>query len=386
MPRLRFPGFEGEWERKTMRAECSFFSGGTPNSTDAALYNGTIPFIRSAEIDASETALYLSEKGLMSSSAKLVKVGDLLLAMYGANSGEVAISRMNGAINQAILCIRSTSLQPALIKYCLERDKTKITSRYLQGGQGNLSAEIIKELMFYFPQKCEQDKISRFISTIEERIAAQRRLVELLKKHKRGLINLLFKPAEHRGWKTVRLGDVGSFQKGAALSKADISNDGRPFILYGELYTTYGEIIKDVVRRTTAEVDLSYLSRSGDVIMPTSGETSEEIATASCVMSDGVILGGDLNIYRSEHIDGRFLAYVIRYIISRDISRIAQGVSVVHISASELKRISVSIPSSDQQMRIVSVLENYDDRITMANEILKKMEAAKHGLLQQLFV
>ena len=158
----------------------------------------------------------------------------------------------------------------------------------------------------------------------------------------------MFKPAEYRGWKSVRLGDVGTFQKGAALSKADISNDGRPFILYGELYTTYGEIIKDVVRRTIAEVDASYLSRSGDVIIPTSGETAEEIATASCVMSDGVILGGDLNIYRSEHIDGRFLAYAIRYIISRDISRKAQGVSVVHISATELKRISVSIPSKDR--------------------------------------
>ena len=92
-PRLRFPGFEGAWKHRTMSVECSFFSGGTPNSTDAELYNGTIPFIRSAEIDATETALYLSEKGLTCSSSKLVEVGDLLLAMYGANSGDVAISK-----------------------------------------------------------------------------------------------------------------------------------------------------------------------------------------------------------------------------------------------------------------------------------------------------
>ena len=200
------------------------------------------------------------------------------------------------------------------------------------------------------------------------------------------MINHLFKPIEHKGWQSVRLGDVGTFQKGAPLSKADISDNGKPFILYGELYTTYGEIIRDVVRKTTAEVECSYLSRTGDIIIPTSGETAEEIATASCVMSDGVILGGDLNIYRSKSIDGRFLAYAVRHVISRAISRIAQGVSVVHISATELKRISVSIPSRDEQMRIVSVLENYDDRIRHSYEILKKIEATKQGLLQKLFV
>ena len=210
--------------------------------------------------------------------------------------------------------------------------------------------------------------------------------VTISKKHKRGLIKHLFNPIEHTKWKSVRLGDVGTFHKGAPLSKADISEDGKPFILYGELYTTYGEIIKDVVRRTTAKIDIPYLSRCGDVIIPTSGETAEEIATASCVMSDGVVLGGDLNIYRSEHIDGRFLAYAVRFIISRDISRIAQGVSVVHVSATELKRISVSIPSKDEQIRIVSVLDNYDNRILHSYEILKQMEATKDGLLQQLFV
>ena len=236
------------------------------------------------------------------------------------------------------------------------------------------------------PTYNESTKIAEFLELLDCRIAAQRKLVELLKKHKRGLIKHLFNPIEHTKWKSVRLGDVGTFHKGAPLSKADISEDGKPFILYGELYTTYGEIIKDVVRRTTAKIDIPYLSRCGDVIIPTSGETAEEIATASCIMSDGVVLGGDLNIYRSEHIDGRFLAYAVRFIISRDISRIAQGVSVVHVSATELKRISVSIPSKDEQIRIVSVLDNYDNRILHSYEILKKMEAAKDGLLQQLFV
>ena len=110
------------------------------------------------------------------------------------------------------MCIRSATLKTAFIKFYLERDKAKITSKYLQGGQGNLSAEIIKELTFPFPQNNEQNKIISFIVTIEKRITAQRRLVELLKKHKRGLFNSIFagklRTRKTGEWQLVRLGDI----------------------------------------------------------------------------------------------------------------------------------------------------------------------------------
>ena len=212
MPRLRLTGFEGEWESISLGKACICFSGGTPDSTNKELYGGTIPFIRSAEIDEAETQLFLTNEGMEQSSAKEVKVGDLLLAMYGANSGEVAISKINGAINQAILCIRSSSLDTHFLKCILERDKERITNRYLQGGQGNLSAEIIKELRFPFPALDEQHKISHFLELVENRIAAQRELVELLKKHKRGLSNALFsgklRLVNDAKWKVYRLGDI----------------------------------------------------------------------------------------------------------------------------------------------------------------------------------
>ena len=212
VPKLRFPGFKEEWENKQLCNECVFFSGGTPASTDAKLYNGAIPFIRSAEIDNTTTKLFLSAKGIAESSAKEVRTGDLLLAMYGANSGDVALSKINGAINQAILCIRSETINTRYLKFLLERDKKRITSRYLQGGQGNLSAEIIRNLRLMFPSQREQESISRFIEMVESRIVAQRKLVELLKKQKRGLSNALFsgklRMVNDLKWKVYRLGDI----------------------------------------------------------------------------------------------------------------------------------------------------------------------------------
>ena len=180
---MRFPGFGGEWEREKLRDKCSFYSGGTPSSSNKSYYNGEIPFIRSGEISGDSTELFLSEFGLNNSSAKMVDIGDLLLALYGATSGQIAISKIRGAINQAILCIKS-SYDNIFLKSVWEKHVDKILQAYLQGGQGNLSADIVKNLSFYFPSLDEQNKISKLIVLIDERIATQNKIIEDLKKLK----------------------------------------------------------------------------------------------------------------------------------------------------------------------------------------------------------
>ena len=183
VPNLIFPGFGGEWEREKLRDKCSFYSGGTPSSSNKSYYNGEIPFIRSGEISGDSTELFLSEFGLNNSSAKMVDIGDLLLALYGATSGQIAISKIRGAINQAILCIKS-SYDNIFLKSVWEKHVDKILQAYLQGGQGNLSADIVKNLSFYFPSLDEQNKISKLIVLIDERIETQNKIIEDLKKLK----------------------------------------------------------------------------------------------------------------------------------------------------------------------------------------------------------
>ena len=158
---LRFKDENGneypEWGEKRLLEFCIFFSGGTPSSTNKDFYSGTIPFIGSGNIYDSEVFSFISKEALDSSSAKLVEKGDLLYALYGANSGESAISKLEGAINQAILCIR-TKESIEYLNYVLVSNKDKIVSKYLQGGQGNLSAQIVKRLKYKFPCFEEQKK------------------------------------------------------------------------------------------------------------------------------------------------------------------------------------------------------------------------------------
>ena len=127
---MRFPFFNNKWSTTTLGTITKVFSGGTPSSKNKAYYNGNIPFIRSGEINKEETELFLSEDGLKNSSAKLVSKGDLLLALYGATSGEIGISKIDGAINQAILCIKSNE-NNGFLKYLWESHVDGILKTYL---------------------------------------------------------------------------------------------------------------------------------------------------------------------------------------------------------------------------------------------------------------
>ena len=188
---MRFPGFAGEWKRHKLSEICSFYSGGTPSSSKKEYYNGDIPFIRSGELHNDNTELFITEDGLNNSAAKMVEVGDLLLALYGATSGDIAISKIKGAINQAILCIR-TKQNKKFIESVWNKHVERLLQTYLQGGQGNLSADIVKNIPFYFASCAEQDKLAQFVSLLDERIAVQSRIIEKYESLIRGIVDLAF--------------------------------------------------------------------------------------------------------------------------------------------------------------------------------------------------
>ena len=253
-----------------------------------------------------------------------------------------------------------------------------------------ISYEAFKWLGIPYCEPTEQEQISSLFSVLNERIAKQRNLVESLKKYKRGVVRTLLSPKhcsiKNVKWTTSRIGDIGTFIKGAPLSKADISLEGTPFILYGELYTTYNEVISNVVRKTQASVDKQYYSQIGDVIIPTSGETPEEISTASCVMLPDIILAGDLNIYRCTQVDGRIMSYILNHVVNDRIARIAQGKSVVHVQAAELSKIEITYPDQVSQKKIIATLAALTKRIEHSIRELELAQDQRNAFLQRLFI
>ena len=193
IPELRFPGFTDAWEQRKLGDVINSFSGGTPSASNVSYYGGNIPFIRSGEIKSETTELYLTEEGLQDSSAKLVEAGDILYALYGATSGEVAISRINGAINQAILAIRPyPGYSSKFLLQWLQLQKESIIEKYIQGGQGNLSGAIVKGLTIDFAQSIEQDKIGTLFDYFDNLISLHQRKLDHLKELKKGLLQQMF--------------------------------------------------------------------------------------------------------------------------------------------------------------------------------------------------
>ncbi|EFT48508.1 restriction endonuclease subunit S [Enterococcus faecalis] len=194
VPKVRFAAFEGEWAHRKLGEITESFSGGTPTAGKSEYYGGDIPFIRSGEISSDSTELFITENGLNSSSAKMVKVGDILYALYGATSGEVGISKITGAINQAILAIRpSKNDNSYLIIQWLRKQKNTIISTYLQGGQGNLSSSIVKNLIIMLPQnKEEQEKVGIFFKRLDDIITLHQNKLEQLKDLKTSYLQNMF--------------------------------------------------------------------------------------------------------------------------------------------------------------------------------------------------
>ncbi|GAB3534894.1 hypothetical protein GCM10027443_22800 [Pontibacter brevis] len=199
------------------------------------------------------------------------------------------------------------------------------------------------------------------------------------------LVPVLRFPEFEGEWSTQTLKDVATFSKGKGISKADIDENGEiECIRYGELYTKYSEVIDEVKSRTSIEPAELILSEANDVIIPASGETQIDIATASCVLREGIALGGDLNIIKTQ-VNGIFLSYYLNNARKKDIASLAQGISVVHLYASQLKTLLVKLPQPEEQRKIASFLIEVDKRIQLLEQERALLEAYKKGVMQKIF-
>ena len=194
-----------------------------------------------------------------------------------------------------------------------------------------------------------------------------------------------FKGFTH-AWEQRTLREVAEFSKGSGYSKGDLTDSGTPIILYGRLYTNYETVIENVNTYATLK-DKSVLSQGGEVIVPSSGETAEDISRASVVAKSGTILGGDLNIIKTDStISPSFLALTISNgSQQKELSKRAQGKSVVHIGNSDLKKVVLNHPSVQEQTAISNFFRTIDDAITLHKRKLDKLKVLKKAYLQKMF-
>jgi type I restriction enzyme S subunit len=376
VPKLRFAEFDGVWEVKKLQDRCVFFAGGTPTSTKKEYYNGNIPFIGSGNIFDEKVYKFITEEAFSNSSAKIVNQGDILYALYGANSGEVSISKISGAINQAILCIR-TEEEKGFLFQILSHKKNRIVSTYLQGGQGNLSSQIIKKLKLNFPSLPEQQKIASFLTEVDTKLSQLTKKKALLEDYKKGVTQQIFSQElrfkdgngnDYGDWEEKMLGEILDYEQPTKYIvesteyensfKTPVLTAGKTFILgYTDenqgVFTNLPVIIFDDFTMANKYVNFAFKVKS----------------SAMKILKPNSV---DVNI--------KFIYESIQMI------NYPKGDEHKRFWISEYSKIKIGYPSLEEQTKIANFLSELDTKIEVLSTSIENTQTFKKGLLQQLFV
>ncbi|MGL0749767.1 restriction endonuclease subunit S [Secundilactobacillus paracollinoides] len=366
VPELRFAGFADAWEERKLGAITDSFSGGTPTAGKAEYYGGEIPFIRSGEISSDSTELFITDAGLNNSSAKMVGIGDILYALYGATSGETSISRINGAINQAILAIRPTKGDdPYMIVQWLKKQKETIISTYLQGGQGNLSGSIVKDLLITLPKnKDEQAKVGSFFKQLDQTITLHQRKLDLLKEQKKGYLQKMFpkngaKVPELRfagfadAWEERKLGEVATLSSSKRIHLSDYVTEGIPFYRGSEISTggITGNQELFISQEKFDEIKEKYgVPSEGDILVTAVGTLGNlwKVDSRRFYYKDGNLIQISKMQVNSDYL----LTYFTGGIGKKRLLDSAAGSNQKALTMVKMREITVDFPSEDEQKKL----------------------------------
>lgn len=400
LPEIRFKGFEGAWVEEILGSIASMYSGGTPTAGEDSYYGGNIPFIRSAEINSYKTALTISNEGLNTSSAKMVNEGDILYALYGATSGEVGISKINGAINQAILAIKpDPEYDPFFLEKWLRQKKSWIISTFLQGGQGNLSGAIIRNLTLNRPEIHEQTKIGNYFKELDRLIGLHQRKHDKLITLKKAMLQKMF-PQDGATTPEIRLkGFSGNWSKKklshfvevsteknfeGVFSKSDVlsvSGDvgvvnqiefqGRSFA--GKSVANYG-----VVRQGWIVYTKSPLKASPFGIIKTNQQFDGIVSTLYAVYTPKDLTDAVFVQYYFE-LGSRLSSY-LRPLVNKGAK------NDMKVSDENVLLGPVVFPRKEEQQKIAAYFINLDNLISKHASQLQKLKQIKSGCLEKMFV
>ena len=389
VPAIRFAGFTDPWEQRKLGELALTYSGGTPSAGNSAYYGGEIPFIRSAEIDCDSTELSLTVAGLNNSSAKLVDKGMVLYAMYGATSGEVAISKIKGAINQAILAMDASDMAAnRFIAYWLRRQKKSITETFLQGGQGNLSGAIIKELGIPQPSLDEQRQIGSFFSNLDDLITLHQRKYDKLVIFKKSMLEKMF-PKDGESvpeirfagftdpWEQRKLGEIVSIGAGAPPSAFSAGN-----FLYVKVddLNESSHFQFDSAQRVDANTAVKPI-RKGSIIFAKRGAAI--LGNKVRVLGKTAYIDTNMMALEPRGVDADFLWLFIN---QTGLYRIADTSTIPQINNKHIEPYPVDIPNMAEQQAIGSFFSHLDDLITLHQRKLELLQNIKKSLLDKMFV
>ena len=394
VPHLRFPEFHGEWEEHGLSEYLDFKNGLNP---DSKRFGKGIKFISVMDIlnnpvityDCIRASVQATDAEMSSFS---VENGDILFQRSSETLEDVG--RANVYIDDKVAVFggfvirgkKKANYNPLFFRYLLSSPYAR--KRIIPMGAGaqhfNIGQEGLSKVLLNFPSIEEQTKIASLLHLLDERIATQSKLIEDLKKLKSAIIVEHYRQTEKN---EVCVADLGNHFNVGNLAKDDLSETGKPCIIYGELFTTYGEIISQIESHTN-KTEGMILSKKGDLLFPSSTTVDAVSLIAPSVINvDNVILGGDMfGIHINHNYNTQYLSYYFNHIAKKQLAKFAKGSTIIHLHYTDIEKAKLLLPSVEEQNRMAKCLVALDKKVSVEQNLLSSLTCQKSYLLQQMFI
>lgn len=384
VPNLRFPEFQGEWEKCKLGDLCNVLMCKRILASQTNTEEG-VPFYKIGTIGNAPDA-YISKELFDDYKTKYnyPHKGEVMITCAGT-VGKCVIYDGKDAyyqdsnivwIDNPSQCISNSFLYHLLAKV----DWRKLNSTTII----RIYNDDLRNLKLSYPQIEEQQKISRLLSFLDERIATQNKIIEDLKKLKSAIIEKHYSQVKKQ---TTCIADLGEPFSVGSLAKDDLAEIGSPCVIYGELFTTYGEIIFHIESYTN-KTDGMILSKKGDLLFPSSTTVDAMSLIAPSVINvDGVILGGDMfGIHISHNYNAQYLSYYFNHIAKKQLAKFAKGSTIIHLHYTDIEKAKLLLPSLEEQNRMAKCLVALDKKVSVEQNLLSSLTCQKSFLLQQMFI
>ena len=414
VPKLRFPEFSGEWEKKKLKDVGNSVIGLTYSPNDISDKGYLV--LRACNIKDNQLSFNDQVFVNMRIPEKLtVRKGDILIC---ARSGSQHLIGKNAYIEKdypnytfgAFMCVFRCD-ESAFVFQGFQTARIKRQIFENQGARINqITTANINAFSMYFPGIKEQTKIANFLTLFDKKIEKQSEKVAALEEYKKGLMQKIFtreirfkddEGKDYPEWTNKLYGDIFCFHPTYSYSRAMLNNVGSiKYIHYGDVHTKY-PIVLDVKntqipylnsKSLSNDIDSYSYCKEGDLIIADASEDYDAIGKATALTNignDKIISGLHTILARDEqkHTEPSFRGYLLASEeVKKQIRTSAAGAKVLGISKSNLAKIKISLPTLPEQAKIASFLTLFDRKIEKEKAKLEALREQKKGLLQQMFV
>ena len=394
VPTLRFPEFQGEWEELGLSELLDFKNGLNPKPDKFGMgikFISVMDILNNAVItyDCIKASVDVTEKELADFS---VEKGDILFQRSSETLEDVGRANVYMDDKTAVFggfVIRGKKkgeYDPQYFNYLLRSPFAR--KRIIPMGAGaqhfNIGQEGLSKVKLHFANIEEQKKIGKMLSLLDERISTQNKIIEDLKKLKSAIIENHYNQTEKQ---TASIADLGEPFSVGNLAKDDLTETGMPCVVYGELFTTYGETISQIESHTN-KITGMILSKKGDLLFPSSTTVDAMSLIAPSVINvDGVILGGDMfGIHINHNYNAQYLSYYFNHIAKRQLAKFAKGSTIIHLHYADIEKAKLLLPSLEEQNRMAKCIMSLDAKMNIETFFISLLNSQKTHLLRQMFI